>query len=344
MNFFFIIVAILFNAASILAAEQPAFTLFTEFGNDIWKIYSSGKIESILGNESGINTPSGNIYFNTTAPVPSPDNKYVAFIKHNDLWLRDMKTGKSSRLTHAGKQDTGEYASIEVYITSWASDSRSILYHIGHGMTEDLDGVQPDRKVLEADYGFHIYNLDKKNSRRVSLPEGILLKWLPDHRFLYSMDDYIIIYSTDGRSEILTAANATGIQTDISRDGKHLLIADGNLKMRTSQIIKVDLATRKISPVTPKGSWADYQYPRFSRSGAQISFLKRTGQVRGHPTVSLIIDGREVYKHTGSIVYSWIDETAIALIYIREDNMLGIMVLDTGTNKIKAEHKVKRQI
>ncbi|HYL78103.1 MAG TPA: DPP IV N-terminal domain-containing protein [Bryobacteraceae bacterium] len=59
----------------------------------------------------------------TRTDVPSPDKKTTAFIRDFNLWIRDVATGKETRLTTDGVKDFG-YATDNA---GWASSDRPIL-------------------------------------------------------------------------------------------------------------------------------------------------------------------------------------------------------------------------
>ncbi|MDZ4700850.1 MAG: DPP IV N-terminal domain-containing protein [Rhodothermales bacterium] len=91
--------------------------------------------------------------------VPSPDGRLAAFIRDNNLWVRDQQTGDETPLTTDGVTDFG-YATnnagwtrSETPVVLWSPDSKKIatFQHDGRGVGEMyLTSTETGRPKLEA--------------------------------------------------------------------------------------------------------------------------------------------------------------------------------------------------
>lgn len=126
---------------------------------------------------------SGATGFGTSCPVPSPDQRLVAFTKDNDLWVYELETKQAHRITRVGQPSTERYARVFVYITGWSRDGGRVLYHVDHGLNYAIEGHGALPEARTADYGHFIYDRRAGTSDRVSFP-GTYQAWLPDGRFL----------------------------------------------------------------------------------------------------------------------------------------------------------------
>jgi dipeptidyl-peptidase 4 len=91
--------------------------------------------------------------------VPSPDGRLAAFIRENNLWIRDLETGEETALTTDGVTDFG-YATnnagwirSETPVVLWSPDSKKIatFQHDGRGVGEMyLTSTETGRPKLEA--------------------------------------------------------------------------------------------------------------------------------------------------------------------------------------------------
>ena len=93
------------------------------------------------------------------ASVTSPDNRYAAFIRDHNLWMKDLTTGEDRQLTTDGVEDFG-YATnnagwtrSDVPVLLWSPDSRKIatFQHDARGVGEmHLVSTTPGTPRLES--------------------------------------------------------------------------------------------------------------------------------------------------------------------------------------------------
>ncbi len=100
-------------------------TLWFNRDGRMWTFVKSGK--SHLTDRGAVPTPPVQPHWMVVDeekdfdPVPSPDGKKIAFVRDNNLWVRDGETGVETQLTKDGT--IGNYYSSYIY---WSPDSRKI--------------------------------------------------------------------------------------------------------------------------------------------------------------------------------------------------------------------------
>src|SRR5207249_2589654 len=105
----------------VVAQTASSVLVVTNVGR-VLRVFSEGRIEAVPGIPP--ERPSGALGHGTTRPVPSPDQRLVAFTRSNDLWLINLDKNKQIQVTSVGEPYTKTHASIFVYITAWSWDSR----------------------------------------------------------------------------------------------------------------------------------------------------------------------------------------------------------------------------
>lgn len=299
----------------------------------VWRVASNGTAESLpfqFGEACSFSLGIGG-----TEPLPSPDQRWIAFARDNNLWLLDVPLMEATQITHVGKPYNQRYASVDVFITAWSPDSRRVLYHVTPGMTDCIDCQRPDWEMRPADYGFYVYDLEEKSTRPIELP-GSFHAWLPDGDFLLSSNERGSVGKQllrfdweEGTVEPITDRRGWYGQFDSSFDGRWLLTHVHD--WRKGQILKLNVQDGGIFPVTPWGSMAEYQWPQFSPSGADISYVWQEGlDDSGTPRQTLVVNNRPIYRCDGGVDFHWIDNGTIALAC--QDKLI---VVDTETGDEK---------
>lgn len=87
----------------------------------------------------------------TTAPTVSPDNKWIAFVRNQDLWLYETATQQVKRATSIGRPYTKVFASIEVLIVAWSRDGGRILIRTEPGETGRRARPTMDTSSIDSD-------------------------------------------------------------------------------------------------------------------------------------------------------------------------------------------------
>lgn len=332
------LIVFLFIAPCLLFAGDPASSLFVTYEmNCAWRIRTDGSIEKLTCME-GRYDYRGSIWQGSNAPLVSPDRKYVAFIRKDDLWLYKADTKDLVRLTQAGKPETRTYTSVEVSIVAWSRDSKKILYSIGHSEGVDPEGHKPDKKIRPAKYGLYICDTrNPSDSLFVKDIKGSVTAWLPDGKMLVANEKNVLSTLEPGSKPAPFRFAGELSQIDVSPDGKWI----AGLTSKPDRLVKVNLASYEVVPVTPAGSFAEYQWPRFSPSGSHVLYARQTGMKEGIPILDVTVDGKKVHTSSQLSDYSWIDDRVIAFTHRTQRDGLEIIIIDSATGKTVGQHKVK---
>lgn len=200
---------------------------------------SAKNLEDLLA-ESDLDSSTSEKKYSKTEMV-SPDGKKVAFIKDWNLWMRNLKTGEETQLTHDGVENYG-YATdnagwkrSDKAILLWSPDSEKIatykqdqrhvsdmylvttnvgaprLQQWKYPLPEDDKAIQIERVIIDAEKNEVIPLNIEPDPRRGTLCDNINCsgafddnEWSEDSSRLY-----FISTSRDHRSAKLRMANAT---------------------------------------------------------------------------------------------------------------------------------------
>src|SRR5512145_3168555 len=122
-----LLIAIFITHNEIYANDRESALFVTHTMNCVWRLYSDGNLEKVSCFQETPFLYGGGPY-GENAPLISPDQRFVAVIRKNDLWLFESETKKLIPITSMAKPYTNKYLSIEVYIMSWSWDSSKLLY------------------------------------------------------------------------------------------------------------------------------------------------------------------------------------------------------------------------
>ena len=322
------------------AATQTSPSTLVAWLARVWRASADGRIEQLPYSFPERGTQYAN--HGSTYPLPSSDQRHIAFVRDNDLWLLDIATGSVTQATHLGRPFTASQASVYVLVTTWSSDSRRLLYHVTHGQTEG----SPDLELPAAEYGFHIYDTESGESQPIDIP-GEYLAWLPSGDFLLSLTDPIPVErqlsrlgAEGGNLALVTPQRGWFGQADGSPDGNLLLVSIGRrvAGRTTSQIVEVDVNTGAVQEVTWVGGWAEFQWPRFSPSGSRIAYQHRLNQ----PTrYIVVVDGKQVY-HCKTVssrcTPQWIDDRSLVVLDLGPDEK-ALVVVDADSGEVKGRYR-----
>ena len=119
-----------------LAAEQTeSYRLFAPgriYGIDhppVYKVYPDGRIElsGLSAQDLGGGRVSGR-----KAPVVSPDQRWIAFIKDHNIWLYDVEHSSEEPVTEVGCPLEIPWEPVNLYIKAWSPDSKLLVYRVNH--------------------------------------------------------------------------------------------------------------------------------------------------------------------------------------------------------------------
>jgi Dipeptidyl peptidase IV (DPP IV) N-terminal region len=329
---FSVILIALLGYSTIAQADTSKLIIFRQnvlFKHDVLRAYASGKLEKVFS----VKGPPSTL-------IISPDQNYIVYNLENDLWLLNMQTKQTTRLTNIGKSTTSQYASVDAMGKLWSWDSNKIIYEVMAGDIDDPEGTRPTLKVRSTEYGFYVYDLKTRINRPIELPKvpkRHILFWLENGNFLIGTDNKIVLHDVINNTERPLGFESNASQTSLSYDGKFVLATINN-KMTMSQIAKADMPQGHVTPITPAGKFTEYQWARFSPSAKRIAYEHSIGKENGFPVIILVVDGRDIYKCIGYLSYTWIDDSTIVLI---EEKQKEAVIIDVDTKQVKGRHNLK---
>ena len=264
----------------------------------------------------------------------SPDMRSAVIGRTRDLFLIDLQSGLEQQISHFGQEWDAEFAAVQVRFTAWAADSKSVLFC-----------VEPDYPFTDSDaksrmrrfsYGFYKYDVPAKSVHKASgmiefkvlLPDGRMIG--ADRRKSYPAQE--LRWVRAGKLGPIFIRGLTGAsQVAASADNEWLLAAV--LTESTSQIYAIDVNRAKAEAISPKGRFAEYQWPSFSPSGKHRAYVQEGPVHSGLVADDLIIDGAKKFACGTRVNYAWIDEQRIGLLCEPK-----VYVLDAASGAILAQH------
>lgn len=198
----------------------------------------------------------------TLLGAPSPDGRYVSLVERGDLTVREVATGRSTRLTEA---KGGEFA----YFSSVSRDSKTVAYAWFNAegfyelRTVPIGGGTPRTLFKNPEAGF-------------VQPTA----WTPDNKFILTLlfrkdnvSQIALIPAAGGDVRVLRSLNwVYPKRMDISPDG-HTLIYDsfapGSTTQRTIYSLAIDGTAEKQLVPEP----GNHLFPLFTPDGKSIVYL-----------------------------------------------------------------------
>jgi hypothetical protein len=298
---------------------------------DVSRVYADGRMERI--EIPATRLKGGSVAYGTDDPRPSPNNKYIAYVRDNDLWIMDVDLRDARKITAIAMEQT-KIAGVS--ITGWSWDSRRLLFYLQPA----VDSSQVVKSMLSADAGnFRIVDLDSGRVEQITLP-GRFAAWLPDGSFLLIPVSNMAWqplwrWRTEQKShEVFVAEKADYIQFHVSRDGRAVL-AKASFPDKSSDIVRIDLATGGFTRLTTGGDFTQYQWPAFSPSGLRLAYVQRKHFSGGISAGDLVVDGVAVARYTDWPQFTWIDDNHIVL----RDNCQ-LSVVDIQQRRPIAQQKI----
>ena len=311
----------LFSGLHVLAedAAPPAASILigTTFDNPaFYRVSSDGKIVPFKmppGTRWGGGGPEG-----SADPLPSPDDRMLAFIQKGGLLIRPMEGGKAVTVVSG-------YPHEMLYITGWSPDGSQLVYFLGPPQADDA----PPSKVTTSKH--FVYDLKAKTRREIKL-DGSLCGWLPNGDMLIYNNEHrtlcsLALNADQTPKQMLKEADEIG-QIALSPDGKRIAVSRNKPNdTSSSQLVAIELATGTSTPISKPGEWAEFQWPKWSPSGKKTAWIARVGMEGGVPRSVLVVDGKAVTRPAGLSDYYWLSETAVALV---EEKALVVVDVTSG--------------
>jgi hypothetical protein len=254
----------------------------------------------------------------STSPQVSPDQRWIAFTKENDLWLYSTSMQTMHRATRVGRPYTETLASVLALVVGWSADSTRVLLKVTAGDTECVDcDDRGDWKRRTAAYGYFAYNVGIGGLSKITLPEDFLVwDWRADGRLLGSRDfsedpSPVMVVPGAKPQPVHGLEGRSVLGLSVSRDGNWAVAATS--EYNTSHIVRVDLKAGEAVALTAEGTYGEYQAAEISPADKHVSWIHRTGAVNAG-TKQLVIDGKTVFTCASELlVYEWLDEQRIAV-------------------------------
>lgn len=324
--------------------------------NKVFLISSSGQVEQIFPPLQESKSEKGTYL---SQMMVSHGQQKIAYSKNNNLWVYDVVAKKESQLTHVGKPYTKKFASVEISIKHWSKDDSKILYSVMSGEAEDPEGYSPTLNIRPVDYGFFIYDL--KTEHRAHLPSYIpgefVAGWIETGDLVlnfpssghtnrtyqgqfvrYNIEDE---HATTSFSEQSIGSDFT--QVNISSDGSWLTFNEYIWKSQPqkTQLQKLNLKTKEITPISPAGGFGEYQWPKMSPNGERAAYIHR---ISGFYNCNLVVDGKVIYSFDGTGHFDWIDNTSLVLFFGNPTKSRSSLmtVIDVKTGVVKTEQDWKQ--
>lgn len=337
------LVALLASGLLVLALSARAEILFVSPPRSsgdlfVWRVLSTGAAEEIIRLPASEKTEEGTYWGNSA--LPSRDHASLAYVSRGDLWILD-KNKAVVRVTTSGAPLTKTHADISSYPVLWSWDGKRLLYRTESGDLYDPEGQRQPLVARKADFGFYVYDLSTRRSDGVPPIKGLTLAWLPDDTIVSWLGPDLFQRAV-GAGEETQVRRLQGMHTSqvsVSPSGKSMLANAGRIGA-WSQIMKVEIdgSDWHVTPLPPRGRWAEYQRPAYSPSGSKFAYTQ------GHNNRNLIVGGKTVYSDwRGS--YAWVTDDVLV---VEEWGWAGrntseLVLIDADSGRQISRHAFTRQ-
>ncbi len=258
----------------------PFFQYNKDPNGQIYAIYrinrQSGNIEQVTGGPGG-----------AVRPVPSPDGKYLAFVRRDRLksvlYLKDLQTSEEFPVYDELSKDQQEaWAIFGLYPNfAWTPDSKNIVFW-AKGKIMKLDiatfatNIIPFEAVMEHtiadvvkfDQKVHSNEFEAKMIRHTTTSSD-------GKRIAFNAAGYIYLKELpNGTPQRMSNSANFEYEPHFSADGNSILYVSYDDQEKCS-INRIDLKTKRITTISKEKGF--YYSPTFSRDGRQIVYRKGTG-------------------------------------------------------------------
>ncbi|HYM33942.1 MAG TPA: hypothetical protein VET48_01030, partial [Steroidobacteraceae bacterium] len=221
-------------------------------------------------------------------PTPSPDGKYLAFVRRirnqSALFLKDLTSGREFPAWPHLERDLQETWSVQgVYPSfAWTHDSKRMVVW-AQGKLWNVDPFKGDAQEIP----FHVKDTREiRNAIRFPVdvaPASVDVKQLrwtnvsPDgsHVVYSALGNLYIKALPNGTAERVTKANDRfEFFPSYSRDGKEIVFVTWT-DQDLGSVVKLDLRTKRETKLTPTPG--KYNDPKFSPDGKTVVYIKGAG-------------------------------------------------------------------
>lgn len=233
--------------------------------SDNTKLYSVNPSDKkITEIDTAVTSNGGAVGYGSQSPLMAPDFLKVAYIKNNEVWVKEDLSNPKKIEQPTPKKTAGFYS---WYISGWSSDSSKFTYSINFdcGMgSADCDETDEDKNAT----GIYWYSLNSGKSTKLSIPRTDM--WLPNSQkvvYFSKVNNLSYLHTYDVLSKedkVITATPFEGLEPQIafSDDATKMIYSYGPPSGGVSRIViaNADNTNQKIQK---EGKWAEYQWPRF---------------------------------------------------------------------------------
>ena len=257
-----------------------------------------------------------NLRFGSTEARISPDQRWVAWIGDNSVWLRSTSGRPAVRIA-AGKPAQGRFGSVDVFLVGFTPDSRHLLYSVAPGGPACFDCEEPPPAPQEADYGFFLYDIASSRAVKKAVPESTRVLDIvgPDRLFIANIGPYgdqlgfmdFPAQTFRALPQQCAAASACTVRPD-ARHPACMAVTGGS-----SHIVECDTGANTARNASPVGRCAkEFQQPLRSPDGKHLAFAQRTRNCTSD-SLRLWIDRQPRFECKAFSGYAWIDDARLLL-------------------------------
>jgi len=325
-----------FAAAACAQNFSERDAIIVAFSNKLWKIYADGQIDS-LSIPLPSQPSSGRSGIGSTRPAPAPDMSVIALIADYNLWLYELDSSQLSKLTSVGQPYNEDFLAVKTYITGWSPNSQFLLYAIAPGIAGD-DGPVMKREVA---YGHYVFDQRTFVHTKVTFPKiyNHTSMSLPATFQTWLSDDSVLLQARNPRTEWELFKFSLSTQTtellatfhfevqavDVSKNGLWMLAKAVDWRKRRCRIVRIDLKTSKLMPMTEWARWAEIQHVALSPDDSKFSYVVRVpSSSEGRYNFRVKIEDTVLHESQSHCLVNWIRHDRVAIMSNEEITILNV--------------------
>jgi len=270
----------------------------------------------------------------STAPLPSPDGKKIAYLQGNNLFIQGLPKGAPQQVTKEGFSNSKKYRSVYPLLSGWSRDSSQVLYYLTHteeGMEGEEEGPALETKDLA--YGYYFYDASAGVTQLPGMEGHEFCGWTSKEEALLLNPNGVLLYAvkSEGMPREITfkfkGANVVG-QVFPGPGDKALALAGDFGKW--SQVVELDLTDGNATVFSAQGGWADFNRPSYSPSGKRSAWLAGEREDDGQVKHYLVVDKAIRLELKTAPRYEWLDDARIAVVQVDKAGKLELLVVDAS--------------
>jgi hypothetical protein len=290
-------------------------------GLALWRASATGRIERVP-------FPWAELSVIDTLAV-SPDGRDVAYVEGGSafgpLLVRALADGsKTVVAAHAPGR--------ELRVVAWSPDGRKLLW-----AARRAGSVRPDCHwsgcPRPGPSSYFVFDRERGRSVKTDGPGqlgqlGQLAAWLAGGALIVADDDGALARTKTNTPVAVGPYRHDDFSLDVA--GNRLLSTGWDDGRKRDEVLALDLATWKETPLAPPAPYATYHWPSASPSGRRVAWLATSFAHHGIPE-ALVVDGKTLVAPTRDLVgFAWIDDRALVAHYA---DRLDVIDASDGTVK-----------